>query len=405
MMDSSQPRPDTGRIERVTAALRENKLDALLCSIPSHVLMLTGYWPIMGNTVAVATANGDLHLLLPGDEEELAGKLSAVRCTTFEPGSLDQITNSEKAIAPPLTNLFRSLGFDRARIGVESRGFLGPASYLSQYRYGNALDDILRNAFPHSAPVPADDLLKRLLAVKTAREIDCLRCSCGIAKMGYQQGASALHVGDHEPRAAELFRSAAANAFQDGKNARAESHFFCMSGVNSATAHAAYARTRERAIQAGDLAMIHCNSNVNGYWTDITRTYTFGEPDDRQSKMRTAILEARSAALARIAPGVAAHEVDAAARSVLAAHGFGKDFKHGLGHAVCFVAANHDGLPRVHPKSTDILESGMTFNIEPAIYIDGYGGMRHCDVVAVTSSGVEVLTDFQAVAADLNLRG
>jgi len=404
-MTDSSPTPDTDRIERITAALRENQFDALLCSISSHVLMLTGYWPIMGNTVALVTANGDRHLLLPGDEVELAGKLSVAHRTTFAPGTLDQITNSEKAIARPLAQLARSLGLDRARIGVASRGFLGPVSYLSQYHYGNALDEILRDAFPNIALLPADDLLKRLSAVKTAREIDCLRRSCGVARMAYQEGAAALRVGLHEPGAAELFRSAAANAFHDGRNARAEAYFFCMSGINSATAHAAYARTRERAIEPGDLAMIHCNSSVDGYWTDITRSYTFGEPDDRQVKMRTAILEARSAALARIAPGVPAHEVDAAARNVLAGYGYGENFKHGTGHGVCFAAANHDAIPRVHPKSTDVLETGMTFNVEPAIYIEGYGGMRHCDVVAVTSRGVEVLTDFQAASADLNLRG
>lgn len=60
-----------------------------------------------------------------------------------------------------------------------------------------------------------------------------------------------------------------------------------------------------------------------------------------------------------------------------------------------FAAANPNALPRIHPKSPDVLEAGMLFNIELSIYVDGVGGMRHCDVVACTATGAaEVLTDF-----------
>jgi Xaa-Pro dipeptidase len=86
--------------------------------------------------------------------------------------------------------------------------------------------------------------------------------------------------------------------------------------------------------------------------------------------------------------------VDGAARSVLDSHGFGAAFKHATGHGVGFTGADGHALPRIHPESSDILEAGMTFNIEPAIYLEDVGGMRHCDVVACTLDGVEVLTDF-----------
>lgn len=78
----------------------------------------------------------------------------------------------------------------------------------------------------------------------------------------------------------------------------------------------------------------------------------------------------------------------------MAAHGFGDAFRHSTGHGVGFAAANGNALPRIHPQSPDVLDVGMTFNIEPAAYFDGYGGMRHCDVVAVTVDGVNVLTEF-----------
>jgi Xaa-Pro aminopeptidase len=100
---------------------------------------------------------------------------------------------------------------------------------------------------------------------------------------------------------------------------------------------------------------------------------------------------------------VRAREVDAAARDVLRQRGFDGTFKHALGHGVGFAAIDHDAHPRIHPKSTEVLEPGMVFNIEPAIYLDGTTGMRHCDVVALTSSGPQVLTPFQAEMEELVL--
>jgi Xaa-Pro aminopeptidase len=175
---------------------------------------------------------------------------------------------------------------------------------------------------------------------------------------------------------------------------RSYGYYFCMSGPNSATAHAAYARTRQRVIEKGDLVMIHANTCADGYWTDITRTYTAGTPSVRQQEIRSVTNDARSAGLDAIRPGAEGKDVDHAARSVMESAGFGKAFKHAAGHGVGFAASNANGRPRIHPLSLDVLEEGMTFNLEPAAYFDGYGGMRHCDVIAVTAEGAHVVTDF-----------
>jgi Xaa-Pro dipeptidase len=90
---------------------------------------------------------------------------------------------------------------------------------------------------------------------------------------------------------------------------------------------------------------------------------------------------------------------------VIRQRGFSGTFKHALGHGVGFAAIDHDAHPRIHPKSTEVLEPGMVFNIEPAIYLDGITGMRHCDVVALTDSGPQVLTPFQAEVEALVLAG
>jgi Xaa-Pro aminopeptidase len=81
--------------------------------------------------------------------------------------------------------------------------------------------------------------------------------------------------------------------------------------------------------------------------------------------------------------------------------GFGAAFKHQLGHGVGYGAIYHGNLPRLHPCSDDVLQPGMVFNVEPAVYLDGQGGLRHCDVVAVASDGADLLSSFHGSLDDL----
>ena len=117
-----------------------------------------------------------------------------------------------------------------------------------------------------------------------------------------------------------------------------------------------------------------------------------------------AVLEATGRAIDAIRPGARASGIDTAAREVLKARGYANAFRHATGHGVGFAAINHDALPRIHPLSDEILEPGMVFNIEPAVYIPGFGGMRQCNMVAGTDTGVELLTGFQNETRDLILR-
>ncbi|HZU23553.1 MAG TPA: M24 family metallopeptidase, partial [Terriglobales bacterium] len=211
----------------------------------------------------------------------------------------------------------------------------------------------------------------------------------------FAAGARAIRPGAEEVEvAAQCAAPLATIATGIAGVVRAEGFAMCMSGPNSAQAAAAYARSRSRKIQQGDFVLLHCNSSVDGFWTDITRTYVAGDPGPQQQRIQRAISEARAAALNAIRPGARASDVDLAARRTIAAHGFSKGFKHSTGHGVGFAAIDANALPRLHPASADVLEPGMVFNVEPAIYIDGWGGARHCDTVMATARGVEVLSDF-----------
>src|SRR5262245_19692764 len=109
----------------------------------------------------------------------------------------------------------------------------------------------------------------------------------------------------------------------------------------------------------GDFVLTHCNSHLDGYWTDITRTYCMGEPSGRQQKMYTAVFEARQAALAAVRPGAKAADVDHAGRDVMRPHGFANDFKHPTGHGVGFAAIDHNALARLRSAIRGPLETGM----------------------------------------------
>lgn len=385
---------DGHRRDALLAALQEENLAALVCFAPEDVLLVSGYWPVMASSLAVLTQQAALHIILPEDELELAKASAEADFIPYQLGTLERMPGSVAAtLQDPLRRLLERIGLDSGRVGVLLGDTAQTQSYQSTNHFHGLIVPLLRDARPALSLIAADSLLERMKSVKTESELGRMRHLCQLARIGFAQAQRAIVAGRREDRIAAEINHAYGCVAQDGFE-RGDGYFFCMSGPNSTKAAGAFARTRQRVVESGDLVMIHANTVGDGLWTDITRTYTATEPSDLQLRMRGAIDEARSAALAAIRPGARASAVDGAARAVLTAHGFGKEFKHAVGHGVGFAAANPRAVPRLHPKSPDILEAGMTFNIEPAIYIEGEGGMRHCDVIACTRNGAEVLTDF-----------
>ena len=117
-----------------------------------------------------------------------------------------------------------------------------------------------------------------------------------------------------------------------------------------------------------------------------------------------AVLAAEQAALQLIRQGATGSEIDRAAREVLRLHGFEKEFTHGTGHGVGFGAISPEARPRLHPMSGDVLEPGMVFNVEPAVYLPGYAGLRQCSMIGVGPMGPEILTPMQRQLEELVIR-
>jgi Xaa-Pro aminopeptidase len=385
---------DSERLKRNISALRMSKLDAFLCSLPSQVLLLTGYWPVMGVSVALLTVEGEVHILLPEDEEEIAEHSSGATRTVFHRAGLHAISDLERELSGPLIRLLTKLKLHSSRIGVEVNPCMQPVSYAAMSLYLSGLHESLQVTFPKLQLIPADRELKQLKGSKTQHELEKIRVAARIAGAAFEDGCGHIEAGKREAEIASSFQSAFDRTPLAASAQRSYGFFFCMSGSNAARASAAYARTRQRVVEERDTVMVHCNSCADGFWTDVTRTYVAGRPDSKQEDMQAAIMEARRAALDAITTGALARDIDSAARSVLKRRNFGKEFKHATGHGVGFAAANPNAIPRIHPESADVLGEGMTFNIEPAIYFDGYGGMRHCDMVGVRRTGAEVFTNF-----------
>jgi len=394
------------RIERVRSALRENQWDLLVCALPMNVLLLSGYWPVIGAGVVLAFSDGRIGLLVPEDEEDIARGGWADEIRTFKAGSLDELITKAQAIRSPLRKLADSFSTNPLRVGFEAQATSEPVSYAAMHLYSGTMRAILEETLSILTMTPADGVLAHLRARKTDFEIDRIRTACRIAERAFAHGFEQVKTGATEVEIATTFRQPLSTSLVDFPAlSRADGFAWCMSGANSALASAAYARSRAKPVESGDLALVHMNSYADGYWTDITRTYSMGKPDDRRQGMYDAIFAARDAALRTIRPGAKAADVDTAARDVLKTRGFGPQFKHSTGHGVGFSAISADAKPRLHPKSGETIEAGMVFNVEPAIYFEGYGGIRHCDMVSVTEAGAELLTPFQCGIRELIVNG
>ncbi len=143
-------------------------------------------------------------------------------------------------------------------------------------------------------------------------------------------------------------------------------------------------------IKPGKPILFDWGASVDGYKSDLTRVVFLDSICPSLQRAYVSVREAADAALARIKPGVAAKEVDAAARRVIRQGGYGKYFGHGLGHGI---GKDVHEEPVIGPRSRDILEAGMVCTVEPGIYLPGRGGVRIENDVLVTSKGCQVLSD------------
>jgi Xaa-Pro dipeptidase len=159
------------------------------------------------------------------------------------------------------------------------------------------------------------------------------------------------------------------------------------SGPNSANPHSI---PTERRLTPGDLLILDWGATYQGYISDLTRTFAIGQPDPELKRIAQVVHEANATSREAARPGISAGDVDRAARSVIDKAGLGEFFIHRTGHGIGLEA--HED-PYIYAENTLILAEGMTFTVEPGVYLPGRGGVRIEDNVVITVQGAESLSD------------
>ena len=169
--------------------------------------------------------------------------------------------------------------------------------------------------------------------------------------------------------------------YKNGSDPELPFQVILSSGPNSANPHAV---PGDRILQTGDMIVVDWGASFQGYASDLTRTLVLGEPSSQQKAIASAVLRANAAGRASGKPGIAAGEVDRAARKEIIDAGFGEFFTHRTGHGLGMEA--HE-TPYIFAENTQFLEPGMVYTVEPGIYLPGQGGVRIEDDIVVTQTG------------------
>lgn len=141
----------------------------------------------------------------------------------------------------------------------------------------------------------------------------------------------------------------------------------------------------------GDCVVLDIGCLLNGYCSDMTRTVFLGKASDEARKIYEIVKEANRRGIEAVGPGARFSDVDKAARDYITEMGYGDAFTHRTGH--CIGIEVHE-FGDVSSSNDEILKPGMTFSVEPGIYVPGVAGVRIEDLVLVTEDGHEVLNHF-----------
>lgn len=240
---------------------------------------------------------------------------------------------------------------------------------------------LLQEVWREPAFIPASTILAPLRMRKAPDEISALRRVAATADAAIDAALNASRPGATE-------RQVAAAAVEGFNRAGASEVIATIvgSGPNSAYPHH---QTSDRPLRSGEPVLFDLGSKLEGYCSDITRMAFLGKPSARFVEIHKIVNDAVQAALGVIRPGTPIKDVDLAARRVIERADHGDHFTHRTGHGIGLSV--HEPPSITHTDETP-LEAGMTFSVEPGIYLPGEFGVRLEEIVVVTASGVEVLS-------------
>jgi Xaa-Pro aminopeptidase len=347
------------RIRRATDEAAARDLDALVVAPSPDLAYLTGYgpMPLERPTFLILRAGRDPTIMVPELERPLAASspvATRIQLVAWRDG------------ADPYAVAASVLAGSR-RIAVGDRLW---ASHLLG----------LQAALPDASFSSASPVIGALRAVKDEEELGALRRAGRAADEAFRQIVGVPFLGRRELEiAAEL-----AELLVRSGHARAD-FTIVASGPNAASPHHEPAG---RTIQPRDAVVMDFGGEIEDYLSDTTRTVVVGEPPEGFVAAYAAVREAQEAGVQAVRPGARAEDVDRAARSVVDTAGYGERFVHRTGHGIGLEL--HEP-PYIVEGDRTVLEPGMTFSVEPGVYVEGRFGIRIEDIVAVTDDGVERL--------------
>jgi Xaa-Pro aminopeptidase len=241
----------------------------------------------------------------------------------------------------------------------------------------------LQRAAPRTRLVPVGPVVPGLRAEKDDVELAAVAAACRVA----DEALAASLAEDRWVGATE--RQVAARLEWRMRELGAEAAAFetiVGAGPGAAVPHH---RPTDRALARGDLVVVDFGARVDGYHSDMTRTFVVGPPAAWQQEVFDVVRAAQRAGRAALRAGVACADVDAAARDVVVAAGLGDRFGHGLGHGVGLEI--HEA-PQVGPGATGSMAARMTVTVEPGVYLPERGGVRIEDTLVVSDGSSTSLT-------------
>jgi len=350
------------RLERLRALMHQQQLDGVIISKPENRVYFSGFTGSSGV------------LLVSGAENRLI--------TDFRYLEQAEAEAPEFIVIRHGSDQNPTLKMEIDIMGLKRVGFEGDFYTWDAYR---RLTEV--------AAEPVAVHLDELRIAKDAQEIALVRQAVLLADKAFTHVLSYIKPGVRENDIAlEL-------EFHMRKNGAEKIAFdiIVASGKRSALPHG---RASAKIIEVGDMITMDFGAVYQGYHSDITRTVIVGRASAKQREVYNLVLTAQLAGVAAVAPGITGREVDAAAREIITAAGYGEYFGHGLGHGVGLVIHEQ---PRLAPGSEIILSPGMVVTVEPGVYLPDWGGVRIEDTVVVAAAGAEVLTASSKELFELDL--
>ncbi len=360
------------RIAQLQELGQKNSIDAFIIVPSANLFYLTGFTMGMSERPAfmIVPNEGDVTFFCPSFEADRMTRgtgISQLITYTDEQGPAAAM---QKALAG------KGLG---KRVAFEYR-----ACRMLEF-------DLVFQAAGGFEHVDARPLLAELRMAKDAHEQACMQRAADAVNVMLDGIKAAIKPGVSEVELQAAAVAALEREYPDAKPA----FITVVSGEKTALPHAS---STDKQVQPGDLVMADLGAMVEGYVSDITRTFATEPLDKELETAYDLVLEANRAAKDAIRPGITAEEVDRVARKVITDGGFGPYFTHRTGHGLGLEVHEE---PYIVEGNGLTLKLGHTFTVEPGIYLPGKGGVRVEDDVIVTEHGCHSLTSY---ARDLRIR-